>query len=274
MQYKTHACSFWLKLVLLAIVASLKPSLVISVNVVTCRLGHVILKSSQSVFLGTYLTSFALISPIAMFQSVLSADAFEDQPMYISDPSVLRLKQGLTQIDYLLSHWEEKTTYCNFGEFQRELLLPENKQKLMKAAAETGLLDYDKSATMNIMCRRDPEMVRAMVGLRPDDNAVLVKADRLMLKPQILQLVDDDQQELYLEDVDTYSSAISAIDTLAYEARTDFRSQETATKEALAAERAVTNSNGSKDYLAQAKEQVQIARDALQRIVTKLHIKE
>lgn len=232
-------------------------------------IGNMLVKYSQSVALGTWLTSLAIISPIVIFQPISPAIATIKSTSDVVDPSVLRLKQGLGQLDYLLSHWEEKTTYCNFGEFQRELLLPENKQKLMKAAAETGLLDYDKSATMNIMCRRDPEMVRAMVGLRPDDNALLVKADRIMLKPNILQLVDDDQQELYLEDVDAYSTAISAIDTLAYEARTDFRSQETTTKEALAAE---TAGNGSKDYLAQAKEQVQVARDALQRIVTKLHV--
>ena len=74
-----------------------------------------------------------------------------------------RLKRGLREIDYLLSHWNEKTLYCNFGEFQRELLQNKNKGKLLVAAAETGLLDYDKSATMNVVCKKDPEVVRGKV---------------------------------------------------------------------------------------------------------------
>ena len=42
-----------------------------------------------------------------------------------------RLKQGEKQIDYLLNNWRKKTTYCNFGEFNNELLDPANKKKLM-----------------------------------------------------------------------------------------------------------------------------------------------
>lgn len=76
-----------------------------------------------------------------------------------------RLKYGLKEVNFLLDHWEEKTTYCNYGELQRELLSPENKEKLLEAAALTGLLDYDKSATMNVMCRKDPQVVRGFLGL-------------------------------------------------------------------------------------------------------------
>ena len=68
------------------------------------------------------------------------------------DPNdINRLKKGLNQLNFLLEHWNEKTLYCNFGEFQRELLSPENKDKLMASAKETSLWDYDKSKTMNVM---------------------------------------------------------------------------------------------------------------------------
>ena len=68
------------------------------------------------------------------------------------DPNdINRLKKGLNQLNFLLEHWNEKTLYCNFGEFQRELLSPENKEKLMASAKETSLWDYDKSKTMNVM---------------------------------------------------------------------------------------------------------------------------
>ena len=84
-----------------------------------------------------------------------------------------RLKYGLKEVNFLLDHWEEKTTYCNYGELQRELLSPENKEKLLEAAALTGLLDYDKSATMNVMCRKDPQVVRGFLGLTGKSSSSL-----------------------------------------------------------------------------------------------------
>lgn len=63
------------------------------------------------------------------------------------------------------------------GEFDNTLLKVENKEKLFKAAAETGILDYDKSATMNVMCKRDPQLVRALLGLT-NDNLLLNKVTK------------------------------------------------------------------------------------------------
>lgn len=82
------------------------------------------------------------------------------QQIEVSSNDLNRLKLGLREITYLIDNWDEKTTYCNFGEFQRELLLPENKAKLLDAAKEFSLWDYDKSKTMNVMCKRDPQVVR------------------------------------------------------------------------------------------------------------------
>lgn len=99
-----------------------------------------------------------------------SSILFPNSIVYASEAKVMdfndinRLKYGLREINYLLDNWDEKTTYCNFGEFQNDLLIPENKLKLLKAAAETGLLDYDKSATMNVLCRKDPQVVRGFLG--------------------------------------------------------------------------------------------------------------
>jgi hypothetical protein len=82
------------------------------------------------------------------------------QQVEVASNDLNRLKLGLREITYLIDNWDEKTTYCNFGEFQRELLLPENKAKLLDAAKEFSLWDYDKSKTMNVMCKRDPQVVR------------------------------------------------------------------------------------------------------------------
>mmetsp|Transcript_6287 Transcript_6287/g.13988 ORF Transcript_6287/g.13988 Transcript_6287/m.13988 type:complete len:303 (-) Transcript_6287:40-948(-) len=177
-----------------------------------------------------------------------------------------RLRYGLREVEFLLDNWDDKVTYCNFAEFQRELLLPENKAKLMKAAAETGLLDYDKSATMNVKCRKDPEVVRAFLGLTPE-NTLLNKAEVLMKLPDVLERVDD--LDAYFEAVETYTQAVTAADGLAYTARTDYASQEVKSKEESRAEAGA----GKRDYLAQSRESVVIVRDSLRCIVELLHIK-
>ena len=159
---------------------------------------------------------------------------------------------------------DEKTLYCNFGEFKRELLLPENKKDLLIAAASTGLLDYDKSATMNIKCRADPEVVRAFLGLT-QENLLLSKADDLMRKPSTLDRVDEDQLEVFLAAVEDYTIAVSNVDTLGYSARTDFGSTETQSLEELL-------NSGKNSKLMQSKESVITARDNLAQIIDLLKL--
>ena len=180
-----------------------------------------------------------------------------------------RLKRGLREINYLLDHWEEKTLYCNFGEFQRELLTVKNKDKLLVAAAETGLLDYDKSATMNVVCRRDPEVVRAFMGLNSKNNPLLSRAEVLMKKPFVVNRLDPDDLEDYFSAVEQFTEAVSSVDSLSYQARTDFQSTETASREESIASRETA---GKKDYLAAARDSVEVARNALTIIVEKLKI--
>jgi hypothetical protein len=192
-------------------------------------------------------------------------NAPEVKPVYAAAASVVdptdvkRFKLGLREVNYLLDHWEEKTEYCNFGEFQRELLLPENKEKLKAAAAKGALWDYDKSETMNIMCKKDPQVVRGFLGLT-QDNLVLNRADSLMRKPATLDLLADEETvDEYFEAVDKFTLAVSEVDTLSYNARTDFASTETAKK-------GESESTGT-DYLAQSKVSVTKARDALATVV-------
>ena len=92
---------------------------------------------------------------------------------------ILRLKYGLREVTYLIDNWEDKTQTCNFGEIQRDILLNENKEKLMKAAAKGSLIDYTKSGTIDIMCKRDPQVVRAFLGLMPEKNDILFQADKV-----------------------------------------------------------------------------------------------
>lgn len=101
-----------------------------------------------------------LMVPALAFNQITPSVSNAAQQVEVSPNDLNRLKLGLREINYLIDNWDEKTTYCNFGEFQRELLLPENKGKLLDAAKEFSLWDYDKSKTMNVMCKRDPQVVR------------------------------------------------------------------------------------------------------------------
>lgn len=171
------------------------------------------------------------------------------------------------EVAYLIDNWEDRTTYCNFGEFQRELLLPENKEKLFAAAKEFSLWDYDKSKTMNVMCKRDPQVVRAFLGLTPD-NLLLNQAEKLMKKSSTIDRIDPDNIEDYFEAVETYVQALATADGLAYQAKTDYASTETVSKEY--GKQAINSGKG--DYLAQSKKAVIIVRDQLKKIVTALQL--
>lgn len=174
-----------------------------------------------------------------------------------------RLKQGEKQIDYLLKNWRKKTTYCNFGEFNNELLDPANKKKLMEEAAAGGLLDYDKSATMVIKCRRDPMMVRSYAGLL-DENPTLQNAAKVMGSDIALERVQDEDVEIYMTAVDSFSKALAEVDLLTYSARTDYASTETQTAESI--QKAFDDQEaglGKKDFLAQSRDSMMKLEDAL-----------
>lgn len=224
----------------------------------------------QQMSIGSFASSIAMIIIMAM----MPATVVHAAPAKVLDfNDISRLKYGLREVEYLIDNWDEKTTYCNFGEFQRELLLPENKEKLMKAAAETGLLDYDKSKTMNVMCRKDPEVVRGLLGLTPE-NTLLNQAEVLMKKPAVIDRVDPENIDEYIDTVERYTTSVAAADGLAYQARTDYASQMTDSKEKVMAASASV-SDGKQDnqnYLAQAKDNVVIVRDSLRYIVSQLHI--
>ena len=180
---------------------------------------------------------------------------------------ILRLKYGLKEVTFLINNWEEKTQTCNFGEIQRDILLSANKDKLMKAAAKGSLIDYSKSGTIDIMCKRDPQVVRAFLGLMPEENDVLFQADKLMRRPATMnKLRSDVDFEQYIAAVDGFELAISSVDSLSYDARTDYSSTETAKK----GDTSLKASDAKKDYLSQCRDSVIIARDYLQQVVDML----
>lgn len=190
-------------------------------------------------------------------------------PLSLKDKEIIRWKKGLFQVNDLLSHWEDKTTYCNYGEFQNELLSKDRKEQLIEKVKESkGLLDYDKTATMKVKCRRDPEMVRAYFGWKPENNPTLYNVELSMLKKEIINSIDDAALlDQYINAVESFTSAKAEVNTLSYEARTDFASQQTFSPEEMKTSVADGQGQKKRDYLAQCKESAVKARDALTKIV-------
>lgn len=200
--------------------------------------------------------------------------ALDNFPIDFTYDDVTRLKKGLKEVNFLLDNWEKKTTYCNFGEVTNEFMAADKKADLIKEAAAGGLLDYDKSATMNVRCKRDPQVVRAFVGLSEDVNPTLYKAEKLMKDPKTLDLLQDDVDiDAYFNDVESYAEALAEVDSVSYAARTDYASTETRSKEDAKAD-AIAQEKGlaKKDFLAQSKGAVRKLSTALNGVVTKLNL--
>lgn len=174
-----------------------------------------------------------------------------------------RLNRGLKELTFLIDNFEEKTTYCNFGEFKTDLLEAKNKGALIAAARDSGLLD--KGKTMNVMCKRDPEVIRAFLG-KTENNLVLQGSDELLKSPGTLDLVDTEKVEEYIDTVEEFSQALSAADSLAYNARQDYDSSNT-----FALGSSMSLKSGSK-YIDQSKDAVIKVRNALSKLIDLLHI--
>ena len=191
----------------------------------------------------------------------------------IDNAELGRLKKGSSQVRFLLNNWEAKTRYCNFGEFNNELLAPENKEALMKEAAAGGLLDYDKSATMTVKCKRDPMIVRAYAGLM-EENPTLNNAVKLMQSKVALDRVleaDAVEVDVYIGAVESYSKALSEVDLLSYSARTDYSSTETQTlEESKKTYEQAELGLSKKTYLSQCKDSMEKLSSSLDKVVAAL----
>ena len=122
-----------------------------NIGIIEFNINQTVLRKSLSRILISTILSAPLLN-LNIQPSYAAATTSQSAHTTEYDPNdINRLKKGLNQLNFLLEHWNEKTLYCNFGEFQRELLSPENKEKLMASAKETSLWDYDKSKTMNVM---------------------------------------------------------------------------------------------------------------------------
>lgn len=138
-----------------------------------------------------------------------------------------------------------------------------NKEMLLIAASEPGT--FDKSKSMNVRCKRDPEVVRAFVGLTKD-NTVLQRADVLMKSKDTLALVAPDKIDDYIEYVESFSRAVSSVSSLAYNARTDFSSTNTFSVASL------SETEAGSTYIEQSKKSLIEVRDNLAAVVDILGI--
>lgn len=206
------------------------------------------------------------------FSSIVSTYALTVQPAYaisstntrsVLDPAdYTRLKKGSKELQYLINNWETKTQYCNFGELQRDLLSSDNKKELMQAAAKGSILDYDKSDTMNIKCKQDPQVIRALIGLLPEENTNLYQIDKLFRLKATMNSINADNIEDYIDYVEKFTIALANVDSLTYQARTDYGSTEVMSKD----DKSLVTNNKS-DYLSKSKQSVIDTSTALNKII-------
>jgi hypothetical protein len=174
-----------------------------------------------------------------------------------------KIKKGYKALQLLVDKWEEKTTYCNFGELQRDILSVKNKEVLYKVAAKGSLLDYDKSDTMNVMCKKDPMIVRAYAGLYPESgNDLLYNAEKVLQSEKVISSVDPEKIDEYITLMEEWQQLISSIDASSYSARNEYASTETSSKN----DRSLMT-NDDKNLLAQCKKEVIKAAETLGNIL-------
>jgi len=174
-----------------------------------------------------------------------------------------KINKGYKALQLLVDKWEEKTTYCNFGELQRDILSVKNKEVLYKVAAKGSLLDYDKSDTMNVMCKKDPMIVRAYAGLYPESgNDLLYNAEKVLQSEKVISSVDPEKIDEYITLMEEWQQLISSIDASSYSARNEYASTETSSKN----DRSLMT-NDDKNLLAQCKKEVIKAAETLGNIL-------
>ena len=209
-------------------------------------------------------------SPFIFQSSIAQADA----SVSFSGDDLMRLKRGRQELRYLLDHWLEKTTYCNFGEVTTDMMQVENKNKLIEEAA-TGSLWEKSPNTVNIKCKRDPQVVRAFVGLSPDVNPTLRYAEKLMKSKSALERIAANGGDVdeYFQDVEAFVEGLAEVDLTSYAARTDYSSTETRTEaETKKDSEAMEEGTVKRDYLAQCKDSVKRISKALDGVVEILDI--
>lgn len=145
------------------------------------------------------------------------------------------LEAGLGDLDGLLSQWKERTTNCKYAEVNRELLSAGNKQELLAASSENALIAKNGKA-VKTLCKRDPEVVRLVLGLdgkmnkksapmlapaanrearldAEDRKAPLADADRMIRRQ--LKTFDGDL-EAYVDAEERWLRAIATVDSSTY----------------------------------------------------------
>ncbi|KAJ1634094.1 hypothetical protein T492DRAFT_976429 [Pavlovales sp. CCMP2436] len=122
-----------------------------------------------------------------------------------------RVHAVLGALERLISTWEEATEDCRFGEVKRELLSADSKAELLVEASTFAT--FNKEKTMNVLCKRSPSVVRALVD---SPSAQRVEGDLRKL----VTLVPDESSDDYLELIESWSSARSSASAAAYISQT------------------------------------------------------
>ena len=147
------------------------------------------------------------------------------------------LRRGLRDLEGLVDNWQERTVNCKYAEVNRNLLGASSKAELLEESKKNALIAKNSKAVQTL-CKRDPEVVRQVLGLdgrlnqkggppaafapgafretkaaAEDPNSALVDADRMIKRG--LKVIDDDL-DAYVEAEEAWLQAISAVDAASY----------------------------------------------------------
>mmetsp|Transcript_8980 Transcript_8980/g.11318 ORF Transcript_8980/g.11318 Transcript_8980/m.11318 type:complete len:267 (+) Transcript_8980:53-853(+) len=200
-----------------------------------------------------------------------------------------KLKVGLEALNDLIENWETKTLNCNFAEIDPSLLAVSNKDELLKKATTNALMQKDSSVILT-KCKRDPEIVRLVLGLDTKLNkkggvpaafakpglyqqlespdSTLVGADKIIRR--LLPVAND--IDVYINAEEEWLQAISTIDSASYASgAADFGAIVSTTVDTFSSS-GIKNSDSK--FLDETKAALLKARDALTIIVSELESEE
>ena len=80
------------------------------------------------------------------------------------------LRRGLADLEALVDNWQERTVNCKYAEVNRGLLETSAKQELLVESTKNALV-VKNSKAVKTLCKRDPEVVRQVMGLDGKLNA-------------------------------------------------------------------------------------------------------
>ena len=164
-------------------------------------------KGGVSIFASTFPLNtpqfFPRINNIANAASTTTSSSANEEIQILQDAS-----SALTS---LLTNWDKATIDCTYADVPRELLEQKNKEQLLEKASTFAL--FDKSTSV-VSCKKSNKVVRDYIGVT--GKGPMVGIEKRILKRTLVNEVDPDDLEKYIEYSEEFSQSLSKASSLSY----------------------------------------------------------